>query len=70
MVNKRAAEALSRIEQALDRIETAAITARRGSEANIEHAQLAQRHNALRHELKQTLVDIDTLIAQSKTMQG
>lgn len=69
MVNERASVALSRIERALARIETAAITAPRINEANVAHAQLTQRHNALRHELQHTLGDIDQLIAQSRTPQ-
>lgn len=70
MVNERAAVALSRIERAIARIENATITAQRVNEANLEHAQLAQRHAALRHELQHTLGDIDQLISQSKAMQG
>jgi hypothetical protein len=70
MVNERAAVAISRIERAIARIENAAITAQRGNEANLELAQLAQRHAALRHELQHTLSDIDQLIIQSKATQG
>lgn len=69
MVNERAASALSRIERALARIESTAIAPQRGGEANLLHAQLEQRHETLRRELARTLGDIDTLIAQSKTMQ-
>ena len=69
MVNERAASALSRIERALARIESAAIAPARGGEANLLYAQLEQRHETLRRELMHTLGDIDTLIAQSKTEQ-
>jgi hypothetical protein len=69
MVNERAAMALTRIERALARIESAAIAPQRAGETNLTHAQLEQRHAALRHELQNTLGDIDQLIAQSKAPQ-
>ncbi len=69
MVNERAASALSRIEQALARIENVMITPRRSSEADLSRAQLEQRHANLRQELRHTIDDIDQLIAQSETMQ-
>ena len=68
MVNERAASALSRIEQALARIENVVITPQRGSEADLSRAQLEQRHANLRQELRHTLGDIDQLITQSETM--
>jgi hypothetical protein len=70
MVNERAAMALSRIEQALARIETAALAPQRGGEANLAQAQLEQRHAMLRQELQHTLGDIDQLISQSESVQG
>jgi predicted nucleic acid-binding protein len=70
MVNDRAALALSRIERALARIEKAAITQHRANQASVDHAELAHRHTALRHELQRTLGDSDQLIAQSRTLQG
>jgi hypothetical protein len=69
MVNERAAVAISRIERALARIEGVVIAPQRGAEANLAHAQLEQRHVALRQELQHTLGDIDQLIAQSKAEQ-
>jgi hypothetical protein len=69
MVNDRAAVALSRIERALARIESAAVAPQRAGETNLAHAQLEQRHTALRQELQHTLGDIDQLIAQSKAAQ-
>jgi hypothetical protein len=70
MVNERAAMALSRIEQALARIETTALAPQRAGEANLAHAQLEQRHAALRQELQHTLGDIDQLITQSESVRG
>jgi hypothetical protein len=70
MVNERAAIALSRIERALARIESAAVASQRSGETNVSHAQLEQRNAALRRELQHTLSDIDQLITQSKTVQG
>jgi hypothetical protein len=70
MVNERAAMALSRIERALARIENAAIAPQRGGETSLAHAQLEQRHAALRKELQHTLGDLDQLIVQSEKAQG
>jgi hypothetical protein len=67
MVNERAAIALSRIERALARIEGVAVAPPRGDAASLSHAQLEQRHAALRQELRHTLGDIDQLIAHSGT---
>ena len=69
MVNERAAVALSRIERALTRIEGAANAQPRGGESHLAHAQLEQRHAALRQELQHTLRNIDELIAQSEAAQ-
>jgi hypothetical protein len=70
MVNDRAAIALSRIERALARIEGAAIAPQRGDASSLSHAQLEQRHAALRQELQDTLSDIDRIIAQSGSARG
>ncbi|MEK6638547.1 MAG: hypothetical protein AABY88_10740 [Pseudomonadota bacterium] len=69
MVNERAAGAISRIERALVRIESAAIASQRSGDASLSRAQLEQRHAGLRQELQVTLGDIDQIIAQSEKIQ-
>lgn len=65
MVNRRAADAIGRIERALARIEIVAASPPRMTEASQSHAELEQRHAMLRQELEATLADIDKVITQT-----
>ena len=64
MVNERAASAITRIERALARAETLPVRAA-GSDAGRALAELEGRHGALKQELRQTIEELDHLIAQA-----
>lgn len=64
MISERKSAALSRIDRALERVEMALSQPRdRGGSTAL--AELARRHDTLKHESVHMLAEIDSLIAQA-----
>lgn len=58
--------AVQRIERALARIEAVSARTPQSSNSDLALAEMTARHDALRRETRQALIELDTLMAASR----